>query len=124
MLYSTPLGEKYKLSHCEIAAGLVGSESGPNRWYQPGAVPLCENHDSACCGSNRIEIAKMIEITPALLRRNGMYVDRPANILRPTVRRACCTGTRRWPWYRKMIETITIKATTIYKTILSTDSAP
>ena len=44
----------------------------------------------------------MTGMTPAWLTLSGMYVDEPPNILRPTMRRAYCTGMRRWPCSMKM----------------------
>ena len=44
----------------------------------------------------------MTGMTPAWLTFSGMYVDEPPNILRPTIRRAYCTGIRRWPCSMKI----------------------
>ncbi len=41
-------------------------------------------------------------MTPAWLTLIGMYVDEPPNILRPTIRRAYCTGMRRCACSMKM----------------------
>ena len=40
--------------------------------------------------------AKITGITPAMLIFNGMYVDEPPSVRRPTTRFAYCTGMRRW----------------------------
>ena len=39
---------------------------------------------------------------PAWFTFSGMYVDEPPYIFRPTIRRAYCTGIRRWPCSMKM----------------------
>ena len=44
----------------------------------------------------------MTGMTPAWFTLSGMYVDEPPNILRPTMRRAYCTGIRRCPCSMKM----------------------
>jgi preprotein translocase subunit SecY len=44
----------------------------------------------------------MTGITPAWFTLSGMYVEEPPNILRPTMRRAYCTGMRRCPCSMKM----------------------
>ena len=44
----------------------------------------------------------MTGMTPAWLTLSGMYVEVPPNILRPTIRRAYCTGIRRCACSMKM----------------------
>ena len=44
----------------------------------------------------------MTGMTPAWLTFSGMYVELPPNILRPTIRRAYCTGIRRCACSMKM----------------------
>ena len=44
----------------------------------------------------------MTGMTPAWLTLSGMYVELPPNILRPTIRRAYCTGIRRCACSMKM----------------------
>ena len=44
----------------------------------------------------------MTGMTPAWFTLSGMYVELPPNILRPTIRRAYCTGIRRWACSMKM----------------------
>ena len=44
----------------------------------------------------------MTGMTPAWLTLSGMYVELPPNILRPTIRRAYCTGIRRCACSTKM----------------------
>ena len=48
----------------------------------------------------------MTGMTPAWLTFSGMYVEEPPNILRPTIRRAYCTGMRRCPCSMKMTAAI------------------
>ncbi len=51
----------------------------------------------------------MTGMTPAWFTLSGMYVDEPPNILRPTMRRAYCTGMRRWPCSMKMTAAISTR---------------
>ena len=44
----------------------------------------------------------MTGMMPAWFTLSGMYVELPPNILRPTIRRAYCTGIRRWACSMKM----------------------
>ena len=44
----------------------------------------------------------MTGMMPAWFTLSGMYVDEPPNILRPTIRRAYCTGIRRCACSMKM----------------------
>src|SRR5438105_5650523 len=58
-------------------------------------------------GSSRIEIAKMIGITPAEFTRSGMKVEPPEYIRVPRTRLAYWTGMRRCPSWMKMIAAMT-----------------
>ncbi len=53
----------------------------------------------------------MTGMTPAWLTLSGMYVEEPPNILRPTIRRAYCTGIRRWACSMKMTAAMMIRPT-------------
>ena len=55
----------------------------------------------------------MTGMTPAWLTLSGMYVELPPNILRPTMRRAYCTGMRRWPCSMKMTAATTVMPMTM-----------
>src|SRR5438094_6170033 len=61
------------------------------------SVSLVVKYCATWLGSSRIEIAKIIGITPALFTRSGMKVLPPEYIRVPRTRFAYCTGTRRWP---------------------------
>jgi hypothetical protein len=63
-------------------------------------------------GSMITDCAKMIGMTPAVLMRSGRCVVRPVIILRPTMRRAYCTGMRRWPWVIMTVSATTATMTT------------
>src|SRR6476646_7423221 len=56
----------------------------------------------AMAGRYSSEDAKITGMTPAWLTLSGMYVEEPPNILRPTMRRAYCTGIRRCACSMKM----------------------
>ena len=55
----------------------------------------------------------MTGMTPAWLTFSGMYVEEPPNILRPTIRRAYCTGIRRWACSMKMTAAMMTRPITI-----------
>ena len=56
-----------------------------------------ENIGFSVCGNARIDDAKMTGMTPPVFTFSGMCVLAPPYIRRPTMRRAYCTVTRRWP---------------------------
>ena len=55
----------------------------------------------------------MTGMTPAWLTLSGMYVEEPPNILRPTIRRAYCTGIRRCACSMKTTAATTTRPMTI-----------
>ncbi len=59
-------------------------------WNHPTWITFCNS-----VGKYSTEAAKMIGMTPAWFTFNGMYVDCPPIILRPTTRLAYWTGMRR-----------------------------
>src|SRR5438067_12563317 len=76
------------------------------------ALPIFVKYCATWLGRSRIEIAKMIGMTPALLTRSGMCVLPPEYIRVARMRFAYCTGTLRWPSWMKMIAAITRTAMT------------
>src|SRR5438034_4311452 len=76
------------------------------------SVSLVVKYCATWLGSRRIEIAKMIGMTPALFTRSGMWVLPPEYIRVPRTRFAYWTGMRRWPSWMKMIAAITAMAMT------------
>ena len=78
---------------------------------QPVGLPFCELNWAASAGMYSRLLAKITGITPAWLTFSGMYVEDPPNCLRPTIRRAYCTGIRRCACSMKMTAAITTRPT-------------
>ena len=77
------------------------------------AVTLSRMKAAICPGSMMIDWAKMTGMTPAVLMRSGRCVVRPVSILRPTMRRAYCTGMRLWPCVIRIVSPVTATETCV-----------
>src|SRR3990170_6241899 len=85
-----------------LNAATVACDAPPSH-----SVSLFVKYWAICDGSSRIEMAKMMGMTPALFTRSGMCVLPPEYIRVPRTRFAYCTGMRRWPSWMNTIAATT-----------------